>query len=56
MYYFLKLLEGGFVKLKDVVVLCFNCYSCLCYGKDSEVYKEELIIKINEKEVGKKSE
>jgi len=56
MYYLSKLSESGLAKPKDAAALCPNCHSRLRYGKDSEVYKEELIIKINEKEAGKKNE
>ncbi|MEK1832040.1 hypothetical protein AAAC51_33605 [Priestia megaterium] len=56
MYYLLKLSESGLAKPQDAAALCPNCHSRLRYGKDSEVYKEELITKINEKEAGKKSE
>ncbi|GAB1769584.1 hypothetical protein [Priestia megaterium] len=56
MYYLSKLSKSGLAKPKDAAALCPNCHSRLRYGKDSEVYKEDLITKINEKEAGKKNE
>ena len=54
MYYLSKLSESGLAKPKDAAALCPNCHSRLRYGKDSEVYKEDLITKINEKKQERK--